>query len=244
MRQTRPVGPSDGDLRPSAGREPEGATFDATRVGGRRQRPPTFLLVFVTVIAGMVAVGLGSRGSAGGSAALGSPVALASETGTEAPTSSAGAGVVGPRSPQSSPGMAPVVTTGPGPIVIKARRHPETMFVHGDVFVERVTWVFISLQDEEGGVVGWASVSVPGAAGPGVDDGPTLRFDVELPVPPELNDGSLWIQADAYASSGQQVASTKLEVDRDGRAPVSVAPGFRPGVFFPLLDASWDDVRG
>jgi len=151
--------------------------------------------------------------------------------------------VPGSGSPLFSPDMAPVVTNGDGPIVIHARRHPETVYVHGDVFVEQVTWVFISLQDVSGRVAGWASVSVPGAAGSGVDDGPTLRFDVELTVPSDLNNGSLWIQVNAHNSAGKLVANTRLEIDRDGRGPVSAAPGAKPGVFFPLLDATWEDVR-
>lgn len=244
MRQTGRDAPVDGGPQPQAARAPEGATFEAIRISGRRQRPPIFLLVFVAVIAGMVAVGLGSRSSAGGPAVLGSPLALESELATTRPVASTREDPIGPgTSPGFSPDMAPVVTNGSGPIVIHARRHPEGMYIHGDVFVERVTWVFVSLRDEGGRVAGWASVSVPGAAGPGVDDGPTLRFDVELAAPSELYDGSLWIQVNAHDSAGKLIATTRLEIDRDGRGPASRAPGFRPGVFFPLLDASWEDVR-
>ena len=220
MRQTRPDAPLGGDPQPPAAREPEGATFEAIRIGGRRQRPPIFVLAFAALIAGLVAVGLGSRSSAGGPAALGSPVALASGLRTPAPVATRRI-VPAPSSPLSSPAMAPVVTSGSGPIVIQARRHPETMYVHGDVFVERVTWVFVSLQDASGRIAGWASVSVPGAAGPGVDDGPTLRFDVELAIPSHLNTGSLSIQVNAHDSDGKLVAKTRLEIDRDGRGPVS-----------------------
>lgn len=243
LRQLRRDAPPGGAPPPPAAREPEGATFEAIRVGGRRQRPPIFVLAFAAVIAGLVAVGLETRSPAGGAAALGSPVAVASRLVSPAPVSTTREGVVGPGSSLFSPDMAPVVTNGEGPIEIHARRHPETMYVHGDVFVERVTWVFVSLQDASGRVAGWASVSVPGAAGPGVDDGPTLRFDVELAVPGAFNDGSLWIQVNAHDTEGKLIAKARLEIDRDGRGPVSAAPGFRPGVFFPLLDASWEDVR-
>jgi hypothetical protein len=143
-----------------------------------------------------------------------------------------------------SPAMAPIVSSFGGPIELKARRHPETMYVHGDVYVEKVTWVFVSLQDRSGRVAGWASVSVPGAAGPGVGEGPTLRFDVEVAIPSEEFQGTLWIQANAYDSSGTLIATTRLGVREDG-GPVNGPSGFgaRPGVFFPLLDASWEDVR-
>ncbi len=242
MRQAPRDLPPEGDLPPLAGRAPEGATFEAIRIGGRRQRPPFFVLAFAAVLTGLVAVGLGTRAPAGGGGVPGSPAAVASGLRTPAPVPSRGI-VAAPTSRLSSPAMAPVVTSGPGPIVIQARRHPETMYVHGDVFVERVTWVFVSLQDASGRVAGWASVSVPGAVGPAVDDGPTLRFDVEVAIPAHLNTGSLSIQVNAHDSDGKLVANTRLEIDRDGRGPVSAAPGARPGVFFPLLDATWEDVR-
>ena len=241
MRPIRRESPLGGE--PQAARAPEGATFEAIQIGARRQRPPIFVLAFAALFAGLVAVGLGTRNPSGGPAEPGSGVALASGLRTPAPVSSTRSIVPGSRSPLFSPDMAPVVTNGDGPIVIHARRHPETIYVHGDVFVEQVTWVFVSLQDVSGRVAGWASVSVPGAAGSGVDDGPTLRFDVELTVPSDLNNGSLWIQVNAHNSAGKLVANTRLEIDRDGRGPVSAAPGARPGVFFPLLDATWEDVR-
>lgn len=242
MRQTRRDPQLGGDPQPQAVRAPEGATFDAVRIGGRRHRPPIFVLAFAAVITGLVAAGLGTRSPGVSPATLGSRVALASGLRTPAPVASRRI-VPGSSSRLSSPGMAPVVTSAAGPIVIQARRHPETMYVHGDVFVERVSWVFVSLQDASGRVAGWASVSVPGAAGPGVDDGPTLRFDVELAIPSHLNSGSLAIQVNAHDSDGKLVAKTRLEIDRDGRGPASAAPRARPGVFFPLLDATWEDVR-
>ena len=224
MRQGRRDLPRGGDPQPPAGRAPEGATFEAIRIGGRRQRPPIFVLAFAVVITGLVALGLGTRSPGGGPAVLGSAVALTTPLRTPAPDPSRRI-VAGPSSGLSSPAMAPVVTSDPGPIVIQARRHPETMYVHGDVFVERVTWVFVSLQDASGRVAGWASVSVPGAVGPGIDDGPTLRFDVELAIPSHLNEGLLSIQVNAHDSDGKLVASERLEIDRDGRGPASTAPG-------------------
>jgi hypothetical protein len=242
MRQTRRESPLGGDAQPPAAREPDGATFEAVRIGARRQRPPIVVLGFAVVIVGLVAVGLGTRSPAGGAAVLGSPVALASGLGTSAPAATRRIGP-GSSSELFSPDMAPVVTSPSGPIVIQARRHPETMYVHGDVFVERATWVFVSLQDASGRVAGWASVSVPGAVGPGVGDGPTLRFDVELALPSHLNEGSLWIQVNAHDSDGQLVANTRLEIDRDGRGPASAAPGASPGVFVPVPDAMRTDIR-
>jgi hypothetical protein len=83
-----------------------------------------------------------------------------------------------------------------------------------------VTWVFVSLQDDSGRVAGWASVSVPGAAGPGNGDGPTLRFDVELAVPAGF-EGRLWVQANAYDAAGTQIASSRLDLPPDGETPIA-----------------------
>ena len=244
MRQIRRQSPLGGDAQPPGARELEGATFEAVRIGARRQRPPIVVLGFAAVILGLVAVGLGTRTPAGGPGALGSPAAIASGLRTPAPVPTPSRRIVpGSSSELASPDMAPVVTSPSGPIVIQARRHPETMYVHGDVFVERVTWVFVSLQDVSGRVAGWASVSVPGAVGPRVGDGPTLRFDVELAVPSHLNAGSLWIKVNAHDSDGKLVANTRLEIDRDGRGLASAAPGASPQAFVPVPDAMRSDIR-
>ena len=107
--------------------------------------------------------------------------------------------------------MAPILTSEPGQVMIAARRHPETMFIHGNVFVPRVTWVYVSLQDRAGRVAGWASVSVPGGAAAPAADGATLRFDVELAISQDRQDGSLWIQVIAYNAAGEAIASSRLE---------------------------------
>jgi hypothetical protein len=154
-----------------------------------------------------------------------------------------------------APVAGPQMTSDPGPIQLSARRQPNSVFVHGDVFVADVTWVFVSLQDARGRVAGWASVSVPGAAGPGTDGGPTLRFDVELAAAYVNFPGALALQATAYDGSGRAVASSTIEDLRlwiltdvvapmGGAAPGgAVAGGFRPGAHFPMLDASWGDER-
>ncbi len=200
------------------GRAPEGATFASARVPGRAGRPRLFLLGLLAVLAAIVGGAVVGRTEADPHAirpvGLVSPGAVAlGAGGTSAPTPS-------PRgsrfSPGGSPDAAPVVTNGPGPIQLKARRQPNTMFVAGDVFAAHVTWIFVSLQDERGRVAGWASVSMPGAAGPAVGAGPTLRFAVELAVPADAASGKLWVLADAYDTAGALVASTRLQVDPDG----------------------------
>jgi len=238
----RPAATDPVDVQRHA-RPPESATF-AGRVGNGRGRPPLLALGFVVLLAGMVAVGVG--GHAPGPSPLASSAAAGGSTPPVAATfqhSSPEREPV-PLAASPSPPMAPVVTSLGGPIEIRARRHPETMYVHGDVYVERVTWVFVSLQDRSGRVAGWASVSVPGAAGPGVGEGPTLRFDVELAVPSEAFEGPLWIRVNAYDVTGKLIGTTKVGVNADG-SPINGPSGFgaRPGVFFPLLDASWEDAR-
>lgn len=119
--------------------------------------------------------------------------------------------------PSASPAMAPVQTSGPGPIQLQARRHPETIFVHGDVFGQRITWVFVSLQGEDGRVAGWASVSVPGSASEvGSSGRPALRFDVEVAVPADFSDGPLLVQATAYDALGSLVATAVVRMASAG----------------------------
>jgi hypothetical protein len=229
----------------NGGREADGAVFAAERVARRHDRTPILVAAILLTIGGLVVAGFDREGSGGpgGLAAVASPPASVRAPGpgggpnpTVAP-----AGTWVPNSPDVSPDSAPILTSPPGAITLKARRHPETMFVHGDVFVERVTWVFVSLHDEASRVVGWASVSVPGAAGPGVEGGPTLRFDVELLLPEYALGEILWIQANAYDVGGGMIASTRLEAPPDGSgqpAPEgAVEQGFRPAADLPLLDA-------
>jgi hypothetical protein len=107
--------------------------------------------------------------------------------------------------------IVPVQTSDPAStkVRLQVQRQPSGMFVHGDVYVAKVTWVFVSLRDASGTVTGWASVSVPGAAGPGVRGGPTMRFDVELAVPADFT-GPVTIQATAYDGSGRVIGSTQM----------------------------------
>jgi len=220
--------------------------FEASRVRARRGRSPLVLIGWLVLIGGVVAIGLSGRNS-GAAAPSHGPVAAAASTGpSETPGATAPFSVPVAPGPGSSTGsssdLAPIQTSGPGPIQLEARRHPETVFVHGDVFGTRITWVFVSLQDAGGQVVGWASVSVPGAAGVPPASVPSLRFDVELGVPANAASGKLTIQATAYGSGGQLVASVRLALPTANAATAegAVERGFRPGSHFPLLDATFD----
>lgn len=244
--------------------EPEGAIFESTRVAPRRDRTPILAAAALLAIGGLAVVGLSGRdlGSGPGAGGLGSgagAVASGRSPGTQALATAP------PATPAATdevevtfapaPVAGPQMTSEPGPIQLSARRQPNSVFVHGDVFVPDVTWVFVSLQDAGGRVAGWASVSVPGAAGPGIDGGPTLRFDVELAAAYVNFPGALALQATAYDGSGRAVASSTIEdlrpwfaVPAEVGAPSSsgapggaVSRGFRPGAHFPMLDADWGD---
>ena len=233
---------------PRPGREPESASFETVRVAVRRTRPPFFVFGFLATVAALVVVGVGGQLPAGPASA--SPGAVdAASAGAAGPSALAPTprlpfpGASGDPLPVGSPGVAQILTSGPGPIQIVARRYAQGIFVHGDVFVPRVTWVFVSLQDDEGRVAGWASVSVPGAAGPGVGNGPSLRFDVEVAVP-DAYDGRLWIQANAYDANGERVASTRFPVPPDGQAPVAPVSLTSPGAWDEVIDARTVVVAG
>jgi hypothetical protein len=234
MRRTREGVPGEDAGTGYATRSPESATFATTRVGGGR-RPPVFAAAFVLVVGGMVVIGIAGRAPADPPAMAGTSI----EQGGGGASPSAPVLTIAP-----SPDRAPVVTNGDGPIVLQARRHPETVYVHGDVFVDRVTWVFVSVQDAAGRIAGWASVSIPASAMPAASDVPTLRFDVELALPPAAADGLLRIHASAHDADGRLVATARVEMDAEGNAVgAAIRPVARPGVFFPRLDASWEDPR-
>ena len=208
--------PDDG----SSGRAPEGADFEAARVAGSRRRPPIAVLAWVVILGGVIAIGLSGRsGSAAGGTATGQAAATTLDVAPTGPRGLSSFRVVeGPRSPRFDPDfptLPPRTTTetsAPGPIGLQATRHPSTVFVHGDVFAGQVTWVFVSLQTLDGQVGGWASVSIPGAAGEGQDDRPALRFDVELAIPTAMATGVLLVQANAYNAEGALIASTRVRL--------------------------------
>jgi hypothetical protein len=199
-------------------REPESASFEIARVPSRRGSSPIFILGFLVIVGAIVAVGAGVGSSGQPSLppiALGSPVAsLATVQATPTPEPSAEP-TIPPATPPPSPGRVQTVYSGEGPIELQARRLSGSVYIHGDVYVPQVTWVFVSLQDDAGRVAGWSSVSVPGAAGPARDKGPTLRFDVDLAVPIGFG-GRLWLHANAYDSEGALMTSARVEI---GPAP-------------------------
>ncbi len=158
-------------------------------------------------------------GLSGRSAGSGGSAAVATGASQVAPGTSSGEPAATPRRDFSSfrivVGSFPpdvTATSEPGPVSIQASRHPSTVFVHGDVFAPQVTWVYVSLQSLDGQIGGWASVSIPGAAGNGRDHGPALRFDVELAIPTQLAAGVLLVQANAYDAAGGLVGSTRVRL--------------------------------
>jgi hypothetical protein len=195
-----------------SGRPPDSASFEPARLGGRRPgRPPVLGFAFVMVLGVVVAAGIGGRLSPGSFPEGGDELAAASaspvvETGTPDPDRFGSAGL-----PAFPADTGPIYTSPPGPMQVQAKRHPATIFIHGDVDAARITWVFVSVLDDIGRVAGWTSVSVPGAAGPNTNGGPALRFDVELAIPADF-DGRLFVRAQAYDTDGKMVASSSVAV--------------------------------
>lgn len=194
-------------------RPPESASFETARLrgGGGRGRPPVLAFGFVAVLGMVVAAGVGGRLGGGsfpkGGGELTAPSADPLES-AEGPTVDPFAS---PRLPAFPEDAGPVYTSGPGPMHVQAKRHPQTMFVHGDIDAASITWVYVGVLDDAGRVAGWTSVSVPGSAGPNANGGPTMRFDVELAIPPDFT-GRLWVRAQAYGADGTVVASTNVEI--------------------------------
>ena len=181
----------------SGGREPEIADFTAARVQRPRRWQPVVVAGWLVVLAGFVALGLSGR-STDSSAGVGAAPSIA------------------PPVPTFPSGTMPVETSGPGPIQLLAQRDANGVFIHGDVYAADITWVFFSLQAADGRVAGWASVSVPGSAGPAASGAPALRFDVELAVPSNFNPGPLAVLAHAYDAHGALVSATSLDLRLGG----------------------------
>jgi len=209
----------------AGGRPPESADFAAARVGGSRRRIPIAALAWAAILGGVVAVGLsghlGGSGGAGDPAAAGAAAATGAVPTTARPAASFIRLVEGTKSPRFDPDFPSPSprdveeTSEPGPIALDATRQASAVFVHGDVFADQVTWVFVSLQSLDGQVGGWASVSIPGAAGEARDNRPALRFDVELAIPTTMATGVLMVQANAYNAGGVLIASTRVRLAAD-----------------------------
>ena len=189
------------------GRSPESAAFEPARIGGgRRGRPPVVAAGFVLVLGLVIAAGVSGRLGAGAFPNTGENIALApSPLGT--PRSSDAVPPTGPAFPADT---APMLSSGPGDLELLAKRRAETIFVHGDVYAPGITWVYMSLRDDAGQIAGWASVSMPGAAGPAASGVPTLRFDVELAIPTTFS-GNLWVQAHAYDARFGLIATARVD---------------------------------
>jgi len=223
----------DGSSERPSERPPEHADFAAARVGGRR-RPPIVALGWIGVLASVVALGLSGRTperSGVGATATSGPTTLG--VGSVVPSGASSSAPV----PRASFRPAPVISSQPGrAVALQVQRHPDTMFVHGDVNVAAVTWVFVAVIDDDGRVAGWTSVSVPGGVGAGQDHRPALRFDLEIPVPAWAI-ASLWVQATAYDATGRVVGSERLGVDIDGGPmilPIDPDRPLRPETQQPL----------
>jgi hypothetical protein len=188
------------------GRAPEHAEFAMARVAGGSRWSAFAITALAAIVMGMVGVAVGSRLATVPPAAPFGAVATASTEPTTPPTPAPRPTVAFLRVP-----IIPVQTSDPAStaIQLQVQHQPTEMFVHGDVYVPRVTWVFVSLRDPTGTVTGWSSVSVPGGAGPAKRGGPTMRFDVELAVPADFT-GALTVQATAYDGTGKVIGSTQL----------------------------------
>ena len=228
-------------------REPEGATFSTARVARRRDRSPLVAVGIVGVLGGLVLAGLGGRGAGPGtssrvaaSAAGIAAVAVDPRGRPFVPSLPWDAAAIG-RSDQAPPaGEAPVISLLGRPIELWVQRSPRSMYIRTEATIPNVSWVLVTLLDPRGLVAGSSSITVP--AGVPVADGPNLRFSLDIAIPADMADRDLSVQVTAYADGGL-ASSSKLALRADGTSVEARAQPFgaRPGVFFPLLDASWED---
>lgn len=199
------------------GREPETADFSAVRVQGPRRWQPILVAAWLVALGGMVALGLSGRSTDSGTG-TGAVPSIGQSVGTR-PSATSQPTLIA-RVPGFPADVTPVQTSGPGPIQLQAQRHASSVFVHGDIYAADITWVFFSLQGPDGRVAGWASVSMPGSVGPAAaSGGPAMRFDVELAVPSDFNEGTLLVLAHAYNTHGVLVSATSVHLRSGPPAP-------------------------
>ncbi|HUQ42991.1 MAG TPA: hypothetical protein VM451_01070 [Candidatus Limnocylindria bacterium] len=187
----------------------DGASFASTRISPPRRRPPIVVLGFLVAVGALVAVGIAGRPATPSATAR--PVAAATSRPSEPAPGSAAPTAEASVAPSRQPIGGPRMTSEPGPLALAAQREVDSVFVHGDVFVKRVTWVFVSVRDASGRIAGWASLSVPGAAGLAVGDGPAMLFDLELAAPYADYPTALDLHATAYDSTGRVIATGRIE---------------------------------
>ena len=184
-------------------RRDEGASFTGATPRGRG-RPPAFLVGFLVVVVGVVVAGVSGR--------LTDPAPSPAPPAGIASTDPTPAASTVPAS--STPTVRPAVTSEPGPMVLKARRNAATVYVHGDVFAPRVTWIYVALQDAAGRVAGWTSLSLPYPGDPSSDPVGELPilFDVEVTVPGDTYPGPIFVFAHAHDADGAMVGTAQLEL--------------------------------
>ena len=118
-----------------------------------------------------------------------------------------------PVAPSSMRARALTVTSEPGSIVLTARRNEDTVYIHGDLFAARVTWVYVGLQTSSGRIVGWTSVSMlEPAPDAGTGGDPGMRFDVEFAAPLDTYPGALFAVAHANDAEGRLVGTAEIEL--------------------------------
>lgn len=214
------------------GRPADGADFRPRRLA-RGRTPP--LLVWIVALGGLVALGVAGRsgdGTAGSGGERATPAA--SRPAAVQDSSSTDSVVVRPTARPITGN--PSASSGAGPIRLEVVRTSASIFVHADIHLERVAWVFVQVQTDSGRVAGWASMSFPGAVDPPASPGdrlaPAMRFDVELVVPEDMRAGRLWTQVNVYDNLGQRVGTTRLPIAAPGafdpRVERELLRGFRP----------------
>jgi hypothetical protein len=197
-------------------RRPDGATFEVSRLGRRRRRPPIAPIAWSGLLVGLIAFAVLGRISSGGAA-----VGEASAAATGVDVAGLGSLVPAPGDPVFLPPSRPA-----GPPQLDAtinlqtstgdsegspdRPAPRRLWVTGNVFVH-ATVLVVSLESPDGRVVDSRTISAVDPDG-GIRPlyGPRLQLSFALPAP--TGDGRIWVDVSALDSSGRIVAQLRREV--------------------------------
>ena len=125
-------------------RSTDGADFVPRPLGGRRTPP---LLAWLVALGGVVALAVIGRLGSGSTGAVGESAGPTATRAASAAESSP-IGLDAPRSTARPIAQNPSASSGAGPIRLEVVRTSASVFVHADIHLEHVTWVFVQVQTD------------------------------------------------------------------------------------------------
>ena len=185
--------------------------FEATQVIVGRRRPSLFMVGWVVLLGGVVALGISGRlGEASGAAGG----AQASNGRTDGGPRGLGV-VLSHRFDPAFPGLVVIEAGETGSLAVQATRRPSTVAIHGAVLAHGATAIRFSMEGLDGEVARSVALNVPELLADGRNDRPSWPMDVEIAIPTALAGTALVIEADLYGPGGGRVDGIRLRLAQE-----------------------------